>query len=160
MFLTINVKNRLYIFHVLFQMNKRFSKYSSTLVNVLLYVNFIYLIQVPPHRPMRPSRSYTHTPTFSLAFLAQQNKNKYVTKTIRRLLYLKTHVLFLSNFPHFPNLSSFLFSYTLHSAFFLIYFDHHFDSSSSSVVLLFFLPANSLFYEKVIYTCYHSSGKQ
>lgn len=74
-------------------------------------------------------------------------------------IWKRTYCFYLTS-PTFPIYLLFFFLTHYTPRFFLIYFDHHFDSSSSSVVLLFFLPANSLFYEKVIYTCYHSSGKQ
>jgi hypothetical protein len=91
-----------------------------------------------------------HTNTYNLftihlpLFLSgPQNKNKYITKTIRRLLcFFKPHVLFLSN-NFFLGRSQFS-SYTLRV---YIYFYHHFDSSSSSVVLFFFFQPIP-FYEK------------
>jgi hypothetical protein len=158
-------KPSLYFPSVLFQMNKRFSKYSSTLVNVLLYVNFIYLIQVPhspnAHHKKRKKKLHskthvtrTHTIssqfTFPFSFLARKTRINISPKLSEGCcVFFKPHVLFLSN-NFFLGRSQFS-SYTLRV---YIYFYHHFDSSSSSVVLFFFLPANSLLRKKW-FICYH-----
>jgi len=173
MFLTINVKNRLYIFQVLFQMNKRFSKYSSTLVNVLLYVNFIYLIQVPyPFTPLQ--NALTHKTYLSLfiihlpftSFWLSKTRINMSPKTITRMPFFQwkphAYCFYLNNV--FPTISeSLLLSLHLslftHSAFIFIFI---IISIQVQVQLFyFFLPANSLSTKKwFIYVIIHLTGSR